>query len=118
MTGNITLSPKGRTGEKTVMEDVEDDVYELPDSDISKAAVRVFEKIDNGKDGVLPSSKFVEFIETLVEVFQSEDLVVHLQKVEPNESGSLDRFSFLRWYVDEEVSLESAEEAERLVGWD
>ena len=43
--------------------------------------------------------------------------MVHLQKVDPNESGSLDRFSFVRWYMEEEVSLESAEEAERLAGW-
>ena len=40
-----------------------------------------------------------------------------LRKVDPNESGSLDRFAFLRWYVDKVVSLDSAEEAERLVGW-
>ena len=38
-------------------------------------------------------------------------------KVDPNESVSLDRFAFLRWYVDKEVSLDSTEEAERLVGW-
>ena len=41
----------------------------------------------------------------------------HLQKLDPNESGSLDRFEFVRWYVDEEVSLGSTEEAKRLVGW-
>ena len=39
-------------------------------------------------------------------------------KVDPNKSGILDHFSFVRWYVDEEVSLDYAEEAERLVGWD
>ena len=33
MTGNIPSSSKGRTGEETVIEDVEDDVDELPDSD-------------------------------------------------------------------------------------
>ena len=54
MTGNIPSSSKGKTGEKTVIEDVEDDVYELPDSDFSKAAARVFDKIDNEKYGVLP----------------------------------------------------------------
>ena len=43
--------------------------------------------------------------------------MVHLQKVEPNESGSLDRFYFVRWYVDEEVSMDSTEEVEILVGW-
>ena len=40
-----------------------------------------------------------------------------MRKVDPNESGSLERFPFVRWYVDKEVSLESAEEAECLVGW-
>ena len=41
----------------------------------------------------------------------------NLWKLYPNESGSLDRFAFVRWYVDEEVSLDSSEEAECLVGW-
>ena len=47
------------TGEKTVIEYVEDDVNRHPDSDFSKYVVR----IDNGKDDVLPSSKFVGLIE-------------------------------------------------------
>ena len=54
MTGNIPSSSKGRTGEETVIEDVEDDVDELPDSDFSQATTRVFDKIYNGKDGILP----------------------------------------------------------------
>ena len=58
MTGNIPLSFKGKTGKNTVIEDVKDDVYELPDSDFSKSAMRVFDKIDHGKDGVLPLSIF------------------------------------------------------------
>ena len=37
-----------------MIEDVEDDVDELPDPEFAKAAARVFYKIDNGKDGVLP----------------------------------------------------------------
>ena len=111
MTGNTPLPSKGNTGEKTVIEYVEDDVDELPDSDFSKSAVRVFDKIDNGKAGVLPSSKFVELIETIGECFHSEELVGHLKKLDPNESVSLDRFPFLMWYVDDEVSLRSAEEA-------
>ena len=41
----------------------------------------------------------------------------HLKKVDPNESGSLDRFVFVRRYVGNEVSLDSTEEAECLVGW-
>ena len=43
----------------------------------------------------------------LGEGFNSEDLAGHLRKVDPNESGSLERFYFVRWYVDEEVSLDS-----------
>ena len=50
---------------------MEDDVDEHPDSDFSKAAARVFDKIDNGKASVLPSSKFVDFIESLGEGFHS-----------------------------------------------
>ena len=41
----------------------------------------------------------------------------YLQKVDPNESGSLDRFSIARWYVDREVYVDSSEESGRLVGW-
>ena len=74
---------------------MEDDIDELPDSYFSKAAARVFDKIYNGKDGVLPSSKFVDSIETLVEGFHSEDLAVHLRKLDPNESGILDSFAFV-----------------------
>ena len=41
----------------------------------------------------------------------------HLKKVDPNESGILDRFAFVRWYVDKDISLDSTEEVESLVGW-
>ena len=92
-------------------EDVEDDVYDLPGSSFSKAAARVFDKIDNGKAGVLPYSKFVDLIETIGGGFNSDELEVHLPKIDPNESVSLDRFAFVRCYVDEEVSLDSIEEA-------
>ena len=36
MTGNITSSSKVKTGKKTVKEDVEYDIDELPDSDVPK----------------------------------------------------------------------------------
>ena len=39
-----------------MIEVVDDDVCELPDTDYYKAAARVFDKIDHVKDGVLPSS--------------------------------------------------------------
>ena len=54
MTGNIPSPCNGKTGENTVIEDVEDDVDELPDSDFFKSDAIVFEIIDNGKYGVLP----------------------------------------------------------------
>ena len=44
---------------------MEDDIDELPDSDFSKSPAILFDKIYNGKAGVLPSSKFVDLIETL-----------------------------------------------------
>ena len=53
----------------------------------------------------------------LMEGFNNDDLEVHLQKVDPNWSGSLEHFPFLRWCVDKEVSLDFTEEAEYLVGW-
>ena len=60
-------------------------------------------------------------IETTGEVFHGEYLMGQLQKVDPNESGSLDHFAFVRWYVnlfegpdgdklEEEVYLESTEQ--------
>ena len=87
---------------------MEYDVYELPDSDFSKSTSGVFDKIDNGKDGALLLSKYVDLIETLGEGFHSDDLAVHLRKVDTNESVNLDRFTFVRLYVDEEVSLDYA----------
>ena len=60
------------------------DVDNCTDSDSVKAAARVFGKIDNGKDGILPSSNFVDSIEILGGGFHSEDLAVHLRKLEPN----------------------------------
>ena len=36
MTGNVPLSSKGNTGQKAVIEDVEDDIDELPDTDFPK----------------------------------------------------------------------------------
>ena len=62
MTGNTPSSSKGKTSKNTVIEDVEDDIDELPDSDFSKFSARVFDKVDNRKAGVLPLSKFVELI--------------------------------------------------------
>ena len=43
--------------------------------------------------------------------------MVQLLKVDPNESGSLAHFSFVRWYLDDEVSLNFTKEAELLVFW-
>ena len=108
MTGNINSSSKGKTGKKTVIEDVEDDLDELTDSYFSKAAAGLFDEIHNYKDGLLLSSKFDELIETIGQGFHSYYLVGHMQKVYPNESGSLDSFAFVMWYLDKEVSLESA----------
>ena len=96
---------------------MEDGVDKLPDSYFSKAAVRLFDRIDHAKDGTLTLSSFFDLIETLGEGFNSEDMAGHLREVYPNESGSLDHFIFVRWYVDKEVSLKSLEEAERFVGW-
>ena len=115
--GNTPFSYNCKTVKKTLIEDVEYDLDELPDSDFAKATARLFDKIDHGKYGFLPPSKFVDFIETLGEVFHSEDLAGRLHKVDPNESVSLDYFSFVRWYVEKELSLDSTEEAEYLVGW-
>ena len=45
-----------------MIEDVEDNVNELPDSDFSKVAAIVFDKLDNGKDRVFSSSKFADLV--------------------------------------------------------
>ena len=61
--------------------------------------MRVFDKIDNGKPSVLPLSKFVALIEKIGKGFHSEELAGNIRKVDPNKSGSLERFAFVRWYV-------------------
>ena len=63
---------------------MEDDVYELPDTYFSKAAAIIFDKIDNGKDGVIPPSMFVDLIEILGEGFHSEEMAGNMRKVYPN----------------------------------
>ena len=70
--------------QNNVIEDTEDDVDKLPDSDFSKAAAIIFDRIDNGKSIVLLLSKFVEFIETLGEDLHNKDLASQLRKVDPN----------------------------------
>ena len=97
---------------------MEEDIDELTDSDFSRATVRLFYEIDNGKAGKIPSSKFGDLIEIVGVGFHGDDLAGQLRKVDPNESGSLDHFFFVMCYVElfegpdgntleEEVSLES-----------
>ena len=62
MNVNIPSSSKVNTDKNTLIEYVEDDVDELPDSDISKSDAIVFDKIDIDKFGVLKLSKFVDVI--------------------------------------------------------
>ena len=100
VTGHIPSSSKGKTGKNTVIEDVEDDIDELPDSDFSRGTVRLFDEIDNGKAGLLPSSKFGDLIEIIGVGFHGEDLAGQPRKVDPNESGSLDHFPFVMCYVE------------------
>ena len=49
VTGHTPSSSEGKTGKKTVIEDVEDDIYELPDSDFSRSTMRLFYELDIGK---------------------------------------------------------------------
>ena len=73
VTGHIPSSSNGKTGKKTVIEDVEDDIDEPPDSDFSRATVRLFYEIDNSKAGLLPSSKFGDLIQIIGVGFHGED---------------------------------------------
>ena len=59
VTGNIPSSSKGKTGENTVIKDVEDDVDEITDSDSSKTAAIIFDEIVNGNFDVLLSSNLL-----------------------------------------------------------
>ena len=47
-----------------MIKSVDDDKDELPGSYFDESATRVFDKIDNVKDDVLPLSKFFDLIET------------------------------------------------------
>ena len=51
--------------------------------------MRLFYEIDNGKAGLLPSSKFGDLIEIIGVGFRGEDLAGRLRKVDQNESGKL-----------------------------
>ena len=84
VTGHILSSSKVKTGKKTVIEDVEDDMDELHDSDFSRATVRFFHKIDNGKAGLLTLSNFGDLIEIIGVGFHGEDLAGQLRKVDRN----------------------------------
>ena len=53
-------------------------------------------------------SNIFDLVEILGDDFHSEELVGQMQKVDPKKSGSLDHFAFVRWYVDNEVSMFSA----------
>ena len=83
---------QGKIGKKTTVEDVKDDVYELLDSDFAKSSEIILDEINNWKEDILPSSKCVDLIRTIGGGFHSEELAVHMWKVDPNESGSLERF--------------------------
>ena len=65
MTGNIPSSSNDKKVKNTMIKYLEDNIDELPDSDISKAATGVFDKIDHGKSGVLPSSTFFNCLKYL-----------------------------------------------------
>ena len=78
VTGDIPSSSKVNTGKKTVIEYLEDEVDELPYSKFSKATAKVFGEIYHVKAVVLPSSKFVDLIETLGEGFHNEYLTGQL----------------------------------------
>ena len=81
-------------------------VNEIPYSYFSIDAAIVFAKIYHEKSGVLPSSNIFDLIEELEEGFYIKDLACNMQKVYSNESGSLERFVFVRWYADKEVYLD------------
>ena len=67
-----------------MIEDVEDNIDEITNSDFSRATVRLFDEIDNGKAGLLPSSKFGDLIQISGVDFHGEDLAGQLRKVDPN----------------------------------
>ena len=56
--------------------------------------MRLFYEIDNGKDILIPFSKFGDLIEIIGVGFHGEDLAGQLRKLDPNESGGLDHFFF------------------------
>ena len=64
-----------------MIEEVEDDVDEIPDSYFPIYDTRLFDIKYNGKNGVLPFSKFFDLIETIGDGFSDEELADHLLKV-------------------------------------
>ena len=69
MTVNITFPYKDKTGENTVIEDAEDEVDELPYSDVSKSAAILFDEILMVRIVSFHSQILVDLIENLGRVF-------------------------------------------------
>ena len=67
-----------------MIEDLEDDIYEIFNSYFSKDATRVFHKIDIRKYGFLTLSKFADSTETLGEGFHLSFKSIQIVKLFPS----------------------------------
>ena len=89
-----------KTSDDRAKKDVKvDDIKELPSCSSAKKASQVFDTADKEKCGILPSSMFDDLLEELGECFDSEEQRKRLAEVDPDETGTIDRFVFVMWYV-------------------
>ena len=75
------------------------DIKELPSCSSAKKASQIFDAADKEKYGILPSSMFDDLLEELGECFDSEEQRKRLAEVDPDKTGTIDRFLFVMWYV-------------------
>ena len=69
-----------------------------PVSEGGKRAARVFDDVDQKKTGQLPVSCMEQLIDQLGEGFHGDALQDQLLRVDPEQSGNLERDKFVRWY--------------------
>jgi hypothetical protein len=63
-------------------------------------ARRLFQDVDQDKDGKIDHSEFEQLVYLFNDDFPESDIPLAFQEMDGNDSGSISKFEFLRWYMD------------------
>merc|ERR1712071_325131 len=119
--GNTNKQEPNKSGIKSSSAEKSDKVN-IPDTDASRHAAKVFDGIDVKNTGSLPIADFETLLDELGEGFHGEEMEKQMKLVDPNNTKLLHRKSFVTWYcnlVDEDKdndshsSLDTEEREER-----